>query len=177
MRKRRSYSDSVADPKTTWSNKMAVEELIKSWPCNKEWFIHIESHFLTRQARQRQFQRAQHVGEQGKGWLILVDVMKLLAGPRKWILGSTHEFINKTGRAGESKEESNKEDLLLGKDKNQGHKEQYRKTDWTQPWKSPGPSATLWIPLLSRGTGSDSKLIRPVLYTSFKTVFSNIWYC
>lgn len=69
MRERHWYSDSVVDPKTIWSNKLAVEELIKSWPCNKECFIHIQSHLVTRQTRWRQFGRAQHVAWQGKGWL------------------------------------------------------------------------------------------------------------
>lgn len=102
------YSDRIVDHKTIWSNKLAVEELVKIWPRNRECFIYIESHLLTRQLRQRQFLRAQHIGGQGKSWLSLVDMAKLLAGQRKWILKSTYEFINKTGRAGKSKEKSKK---------------------------------------------------------------------
>lgn len=49
--------------------------------------------------------------------------MNLLVRQRKRILGSTYEFINKTGRAGKSKEGSNEEGLFLGKEKNQGYKE------------------------------------------------------
>lgn len=104
MRERHRYSDSVVDPKTIWPNKLAVEEPIKSWPCNKECFTSTESHLVTRQARWRQFQRAHHVGGQGKSWLTVVDVMKLL----HWAEKSTSELINKTGRAEESKEENNR---------------------------------------------------------------------
>lgn len=120
MREGHCYSDSVVDPKTIWSNKLAVEELIKSWPCNKECFIHIQSHLVTRQTRWRQFGRAQHVGWQGKGWLTVVDMMKLLAGQRTLIPGSNYRFINTTGGEGELKEENNrKESPLLRMGKNQ----------------------------------------------------------
>lgn len=118
IRERHLYSDSVVDPKTIWPNKLVVKELTKSWPCSKECSTDIESHLLTRQARQRQFRRAQHVGGQEKGRLTVVDVMKHLTGQRKLILGSTYEFINMTGRAGESKKNpKRKEGCLLRKDK------------------------------------------------------------
>lgn len=139
MRKRHRYSDSVVDPKTIWPNKLAVEEPIKSWPCNKECFTYIESHLVTRQARRRQFQRAHHVGGQGKSWLTVVDVMKLLTGQRKthcvkhlWAYKQDWQGRRVERRKQQKKRPSPKEGQAPG------HKKKYENPDWTQTWRGPG---------------------------------------
>ena len=105
-------------------------------------FTEIDSRLVKRQARWRQFRRAQHAAGQEKGWLTGWDMLKLLNGQRKLNLGSTYELIDTTDRARESEEENNKEGgPLLRKDKHPETKNNTRTQ--TRPWRVPGPSLTL----------------------------------